>query len=326
MVRMHRRATPNVGRVLMIEIKSVDEEGAVVSLLTYDNLEGRINEIGSVIGRIEPAQVQSLDPLVLSKSTLNFDQRMRCEASFNKRRHVRKIMLSVARATDTRDLLGLYKLCKWPSYDALNDQQSKFWRNVLPSIPMAVQNALRYSIANITVRSWRILKPGILSSSVLEQIRSTCWAFGLGRQFESLLKNNNKLPMEESLSIDYIIEHTEWDHPDGSLDDLFNAEPLFTCEGVKSSIVGEPPFFLEEFKVLRDDDYNTEAAWDRLLVDSAMNAHGCSIAATVVIYPSYENNKKGNLIFKPTLEEYNAFKANPKKKNRLHTMNLTGNI
>lgn len=115
----------------MIQVKSIAEMGAYVSLLEYNNIEGmillselsrrRIRSITKLIkvGRQEPAMVLRVDKdkgyIDLSKRRVSPEDIAACEERFNKSKMVHSIMRHVAETTG-RDLEELYKCIAWPLY------------------------------------------------------------------------------------------------------------------------------------------------------------------------------------------------------------------
>lgn len=105
--------------MVMIEVKTISEMGAYVSLLEYNNVEGmlllselsrrRIRSVSSLIkvGRIEPVMVLRVDKdkgyIDLSKRRVSSEDAQGCEERFNKSKLVHSIMRHVAE-TENVDL------------------------------------------------------------------------------------------------------------------------------------------------------------------------------------------------------------------------------
>ncbi|KAL0382156.1 UNVERIFIED_CONTAM: Eukaryotic translation initiation factor 2 subunit alpha [Sesamum calycinum] len=115
----------------MIQVKSMADSGAYVSLLEYNNIEGmilfselsrrRIRSISSLIrvGRIEPVMVLRVDKekgyIDLSKRRVSEEDIQACEERFNKSKLVHSIMRHVAETMNI-DLEDLYIHVGWPLY------------------------------------------------------------------------------------------------------------------------------------------------------------------------------------------------------------------
>ncbi|KAI3458505.1 hypothetical protein Pfo_015168 [Paulownia fortunei] len=129
--RMYEAKYPEVDQAVMIQVKSMADSGAYVSLLEYNNIEGmilfselsrrRIRSISSLIkvGRIEPVMVLRVDKekgyIDLSKRRVSEEDIQTCEERFNKSKLVHSIMRHVAETMKT-DLEDLYIHVGWPLY------------------------------------------------------------------------------------------------------------------------------------------------------------------------------------------------------------------
>ncbi|KAG8380853.1 hypothetical protein BUALT_Bualt06G0059700 [Buddleja alternifolia] len=129
--RMYEARYPEVDMAVMIQVKSMADSGAYVSLLEYNNIEGmilfselsrrRIRSISSLIkvGRIEPVMVLRVDKekgyIDLSKRRVSEEDIQGCEERFNKSKLVHSIMRHVAE-TMMIDLEDLYIHIGWPLY------------------------------------------------------------------------------------------------------------------------------------------------------------------------------------------------------------------
>ncbi|CAL9242566.1 unnamed protein product [Arabidopsis halleri] len=93
----------------MIKVDVIDANGANVSLVEHDNIEGQINESDCVLNRIEAAVVQTVSPTpVLSRTELSFDDKHLCEQRYIKGMYVQSILRSVARDLYS-DLSAIHK-------------------------------------------------------------------------------------------------------------------------------------------------------------------------------------------------------------------------
>ncbi|KAL0321822.1 UNVERIFIED_CONTAM: Eukaryotic translation initiation factor 2 subunit alpha [Sesamum calycinum] len=128
---MYEAKYPEVDQAVMIQVKSMADSGAYVSLLEYNNIEGmilfselsrrRIRSISSLIkvGRIEPVMVLRVDKekgyIDLSKRRVSEEDIQACEERFNKSKLVHSIMRHVAETMNV-DLEDLYIHVGWPLY------------------------------------------------------------------------------------------------------------------------------------------------------------------------------------------------------------------
>jgi len=110
--RMYESRYPDVDMAVMIQVKTIADMGAYVSLLEYNNIEGmilfselsrrRIRSISSLIkvGRTEPVMVLRVDRergyIDLSKRRVSDEDKEACEERYNKSKLVHSIMRHVA--------------------------------------------------------------------------------------------------------------------------------------------------------------------------------------------------------------------------------------
>jgi len=129
--RFYEERFPEVNDVVMVQVRSIAEMGAYVSLLEYGNIEGMIllselsrRRIRSVqklikVGRQEPVMVLRVDRekgyIDLSKRRVSPEDLQKCEEKFAKSKLVHTIMRHVAETTGT-DLEELYTQIGWPLY------------------------------------------------------------------------------------------------------------------------------------------------------------------------------------------------------------------
>jgi len=128
---MYEAKYPEVDDVVMVQVKSIAEMGAYVSLLEYSGIEGmillselsrrRIRSIAKLIkvGRQEPVMVLRVDKekgyIDLSKRRVSPEDIAKCDERFNKSKLVHSIMRHVAETTGS-DLETLYSQIAWPLY------------------------------------------------------------------------------------------------------------------------------------------------------------------------------------------------------------------
>ncbi|XP_058203193.1 eukaryotic translation initiation factor 2 subunit alpha homolog [Rhododendron vialii] len=129
--RMYESKYPDVDKAVMVQVKSIGDLGAYVSLLEYNNAEGmipltelsrrRIRSLNSLIkvGRVEPVMVVSVEAdkgyVNLSKRRVAEEDVIACEHRFNKSKLVHSIMRHVAETMEV-DLEDLYVRFGWPFY------------------------------------------------------------------------------------------------------------------------------------------------------------------------------------------------------------------
>ncbi|CAG9334855.1 unnamed protein product [Blepharisma stoltei] len=130
--RFYRNQFPKIDDIVVVEVQRVENEGAYVSLLEYNNIEGMIplgelsrKRIRSVtkltrIGKTEYVTVIRVDEakgyLDLSKKRVAPEEIQECENKFNKSKTVNSILRHVAQTTKT-DIEILYETIGWPLYD-----------------------------------------------------------------------------------------------------------------------------------------------------------------------------------------------------------------
>jgi len=128
---MYEDKYPEVDDVVMVQVKSIAEMGAYVSLLEYNNIDGmillselsrrRIRSVNKLIkvGRQEPVMVLRVDTekgyIDLSKRRVSPEDAQAGEEKFNKSKLVHTITRHAAETTNT-DLEDLYKALTWPLY------------------------------------------------------------------------------------------------------------------------------------------------------------------------------------------------------------------
>ncbi|PIA27687.1 hypothetical protein AQUCO_07600095v1 [Aquilegia coerulea] len=129
--RMYEQKYPEVDMAVMIQVKTIADMGAYVSLLEYNNIEGmilfselsrrRIRSVSSLIkvGRQEPVMVLRVDKekgyIDLSKRRVSEEDIQGCEERYNKSKLVHSIMRHVAETMNI-DLEDLYIHVGWPLY------------------------------------------------------------------------------------------------------------------------------------------------------------------------------------------------------------------
>ena len=130
--RFYRQLFPKIDELVMVKVRHVDQVGANVLLLEYNNIEGLImlgelskKRIRSVtrltrVGRKEVVIVIRVDEskgyLDLSKKQVTPEDIAECDAKYKKAKAVNSILRHVSQTTGT-DLERLYETIGWPLYD-----------------------------------------------------------------------------------------------------------------------------------------------------------------------------------------------------------------
>jgi len=129
--RMYEQKFPEIDDLVMVEVKSIEEMGAYVSLKEYNDIEGmillselsrrRIRSINKIIrvGRLEVVVVLRVDKekgyIDLSKRRVSEEEAIKCEEKYNKSKAVHSIMRHVAEQAHM-DMEPLYHKVGWPLY------------------------------------------------------------------------------------------------------------------------------------------------------------------------------------------------------------------
>ncbi|KAL3524007.1 hypothetical protein ACH5RR_016841 [Cinchona calisaya] len=160
--RMYEAKYPEVDQAVMIQVKSMADSGAYVSLLEYNNIEGmilfselsrrRIRSISSLIkvGRIEPVMVLRVDKekgyIDLSKRRVSEEDIQASEERFNKSKLVHSIMRHVAE-TMSIDLEDLYIHVGWPLYRKYGHAFEAF--KLIVNDPDSVLSSLTHEVKEV---------------------------------------------------------------------------------------------------------------------------------------------------------------------------------
>jgi len=138
--RMYEKKYPDVDELVVVNVKSIAEMGAYVSLLEYNNIEGmillselsrrRIRSISKLIrvGRQEVVVVLRVDEkgyIDLSKRRVSPEEVVKCEEKYNKSKAVHSIMRHVAEIMQ-RNTEDLYKQFGWPLYNRFGHAYDAF--------------------------------------------------------------------------------------------------------------------------------------------------------------------------------------------------------
>lgn len=159
---MYEAKYPEVEQAVMIQVKSMAESGAYVSLLEYNNIEGmilfselsrrRIRSISSLIrvGRIEPVMVLRVNEekgyIDLSKRRVAEEDIQACEERYNKSKLVHSIMRHVAETMEL-DLEDLYIHVGWPLYKKYGHAFEAF--KLIVNDPDSILNSLTREVKEV---------------------------------------------------------------------------------------------------------------------------------------------------------------------------------
>jgi len=138
---MYEKKYPDVDDLVMVNVKSIAEMGAYVSLLEYNNIEGmillselsrrRIRSVSKLIrvGRQEVVVVLRVDKekgyIDLSKRRVAPEEIAKCEERYNKSKAVHSIMRHVSETTQ-KGLEDLYVQFGWPLYQKFGHAYDAF--------------------------------------------------------------------------------------------------------------------------------------------------------------------------------------------------------
>jgi len=139
--RMYEKKYPDVDELVVVNVKSIAEMGAYVSLLEYNNIEGmillselsrrRIRSISKLIrvGRQEVVVVLRVDKekgyIDLSKRRVSAEEVVKCEEKYNKSKAVHSIMRHVSE-TMQRNMEDIYVQFGWPLYQKFGHAYDAF--------------------------------------------------------------------------------------------------------------------------------------------------------------------------------------------------------
>ncbi|KAL1530533.1 hypothetical protein AB1Y20_001434 [Prymnesium parvum] len=204
--RMYENQFPEIDDVVMVQVRSIAEMGAYVSLLEYNNIEGmillselsrrRIRSINKLIrvGKQEVCMVLRVDKekgyIDLSKRRVSPEDVQKCDERFQRSKAVHSILRHVSEVQQI-DMEALYKLTAWPLYEkfghayeafraSITDPDSIFNEELMPGLDPALKEAM---LDNIKKR----LTPTAVK--IRADIEVTCFEYaGIDAIKRSLLK------------------------------------------------------------------------------------------------------------------------------------------
>merc|ERR1712093_959694 len=168
-MRYYRPRYPEVDSLVMVQVKQIQEMGAYVKLLEYDNIEGmillselsrrRIRSIQKLIrvGRNEVVVVMRVDKekgyIDLSKRRVSAEDVVKCEERYNKSKAVHSIMRHVAEKTE-KDLEEINDMIAWPLYDKYGHAYEAFKLSITdPSVFEPLNIARRLTPQPVKIRA-----------------------------------------------------------------------------------------------------------------------------------------------------------------------------
>ncbi|QSL65384.1 hypothetical protein MERGE_002694 [Pneumocystis wakefieldiae] len=179
--RFYENKYPDVDELVMVNVKQIQEMGAYVQLLEYNNIEGMIllselsrRRIRSVqklirVGRNEVVVVLRVDKekgyIDLSKRRVSPEDIIKCEDKFNKSKTVHSILRNVTEKHSI-PLEELYTSIGWPlyrkyghAYDAFKfaivDSNSVF-EGLTPSNPQIIEDLIAQITRRLTLQAVKI--------------------------------------------------------------------------------------------------------------------------------------------------------------------------
>ncbi|ETW07965.1 hypothetical protein H310_02351 [Aphanomyces invadans] len=136
--RFYESRFPEIDELVMVNVRSIAEMGAYVSLLEYNNIEGmillselsrrRIRSINKLVrvGKNEVVMVLRVDKekgyIDLSKRRVSPEDIIKCEERYNKAKTVHGVLRQVAQDTGL-ELTDLYEKIGWPLYKKFKMEQ-----------------------------------------------------------------------------------------------------------------------------------------------------------------------------------------------------------
>merc|ERR1712060_444016 len=219
--RMYENQFPEIDEVVMVQIRSIAEMGAYVSLLEYNNIEGmillselsrrRIRSINKLIrvGKQEVCMVLRVDKekgyIDLSKRRVSPEDVQKCDERFQRSKAVHSIVRHVAE-TQHVEMEALYSTTAWPLYRkyghayeafrlAITDPDSIFNDETMPGLDENLRTSM---LADIAKR----LTPTAVK--IRADIEVTCFEYeGINAIKRALLKGvalgNDDLPIKIKL-------------------------------------------------------------------------------------------------------------------------------
>ncbi|ODV62440.1 translation initiation factor eIF2 subunit alpha ASCRUDRAFT_32816 [Ascoidea rubescens DSM 1968] len=178
--RFYERKFPEIGDIVMVNVQQIEDMGAYVKLLEYDNLEGmvllseltrrRIRSVQKLIrvGKNEVLAVLRVDKekgyIDLSKSSVSPEDAAECEERYSKGKAVHSILRHCAEKFNV-PLETLYKTIGWPlsrkygsAYDAfkLSITNPKVFESITPPSNDLLEELKTYVSRRLTPQATKI--------------------------------------------------------------------------------------------------------------------------------------------------------------------------
>eukprot|EP00965_Chrysotila_dentata_P042142 1397951-Pleurochrysis_carterae.AAC.9 len=171
--RMYENQFPEIDEVVVVQVRSIAEMGAYVSLLEYNNIEGmillselsrrRIRSINKLVrvGKQEVCMVLRVDKekgyIDLSKRRVSPEDVQKCDERYQRSKAVHSIVRHVSEVVHV-DMEQLYQKTAWPLYRkyghayeafrlAITDPDSIFNDETMPDLDPAWRKAMLADIA-----------------------------------------------------------------------------------------------------------------------------------------------------------------------------------
>lgn len=217
--RMYENEFPEIDEVVMVQVRSIADMGAYVSLLEYNNIEGmillsevsrrRIRSINKLIrvGKQEVCMVLRVDQekgyIDLSKRRVSAEDIQQCDERFQRSKAVHSIVRHVAE-TQNCEMEDLYQKTAWPLYRkyghayeafrlAITDPDSIFNEETMPGLASPLREAMLQDIA-------KRLTPTAVK--IRSDIEVTCFHYeGINAIKRALLKGASKGSEEVPIKI-----------------------------------------------------------------------------------------------------------------------------
>ncbi|OAV87446.1 hypothetical protein PTTG_00821 [Puccinia triticina 1-1 BBBD Race 1] len=190
-MRYYRPRFPEPDDLVMVQVKQIQEMGAYVKLLEYDNIEGmillselsrrRIRSIQKLIrvGRNEVVVVMRVDKekgyIDLSKRRVSAEDVVKCEERYNKSKTVSSIIRHVSEKTEL-DMETINEMVAWPLFEKYGHAFDAFKLSITePDTVFGALNIPENVMTHLTSNIARRLTPQPVK--VRADIEATCFAY-----------------------------------------------------------------------------------------------------------------------------------------------------
>ncbi|WWC69879.1 uncharacterized protein I206_103822 [Kwoniella pini CBS 10737] len=211
MPRFYENKYPEVDQLVMVQVQSIEDMGAYVKLLEYDNIEGMIllselsrRRIRSVqklirVGRNEVVVVMRVDPdkgyIDLSKRRVSAEEVVKCEEQYEKGKAVDSILTQVAKKRGVSPE-SLYEKIAWPLHKQYGHSYEAFKASI--SEPEAIFGSLTLDEDTLTdLRSAIARRLTPKPVKVRADIEVKCFSYNGIEAIKRALNAGEKLSTEE---------------------------------------------------------------------------------------------------------------------------------